>query len=79
MAKLAYAPDLGSGGAIRAGSTPVTRTSGEPRGQFRVSVFLGRELFSAHEIHLFRIDNTFNSPIIRFFLKELFRWTKLHL
>ena len=26
MAKLAYAPDLGSGGAIRAGSTPVTRT-----------------------------------------------------
>ena len=30
MAKLAYAPDLGSGGAIRAGSTPVTRTSGEP-------------------------------------------------
>ena len=26
MAKLAYAPDLGSGGVIRAGSTPVTRT-----------------------------------------------------
>lgn len=27
MAKLAYAPDLGSGGAIRAGSTPVTPTN----------------------------------------------------
>lgn len=27
MAKLAYAPDLGSGGAIRAGSTPVTSTT----------------------------------------------------
>lgn len=26
MAKLADAPDLGSGGAIRAGSTPVTHT-----------------------------------------------------
>ena len=32
--------------------------AGSPRGQFRVSVFPGRELFSAHESHLFRTDNT---------------------
>ena len=35
MAKLAYAPDLGSGGVIHAGSTPVTRTSGESPRIFR--------------------------------------------
>jgi len=36
----------------------IVYTAGSPRGQFRVSVFPGRELFSAHESHLFRTDNT---------------------
>ena len=43
--------------------------AGSPRGQFRVSVFLGRELFSAHESHLFNIDTSFKkSDYSDFFL-----------
>ena len=43
--------------------------AGSPRGQFRVSVFLGRELFSAYESHLFNIDTAFKkSDYSDFFL-----------
>lgn len=49
MAKLAYAPDLGSGGAIRAGSTPVTRTKETPEA-FREFLFV----YTNNQAHSFR-------------------------
>ena len=45
------------------------RLPGTGRTQFRVSVFLGRKLFSAYESHLFNIDTSFKkSDYSGFFL-----------